>query len=121
MCPKEHRRRHPVEERRAQQRRRVFGEQNDLENRRLQAGLEAIIDVARQVAQEVGVQNVLFLTGTGIQPDGEDKVLGACFVGPESMPVSKAKRQSLRLVTWWVLFPQPGERLMQELTLCRGG
>ena len=91
MYPKEHRRRHPVEERRAQQRRRVFGEQDDLENRRLQAGLEAIIDVARQVAQEVGVQNVLFLAGTGIQPDGEDEVLGACFVSPESMPVSKSQ------------------------------
>lgn len=121
MCPEEHRRRHPVEERRAQQRRRVFSEQNGLENRRLQAGLELIIDVARQVAQEVGVQNVLCLTGTGIQPDGEDKLLGACFVSPESMPVSKVKRRSLRSVIWWLLFPQPGDRLMQKLTVCHGG
>jgi hypothetical protein len=39
---------------------------------------------------------VLF-TGTGIQPDGEDKVFGACFVSPESMPVSP-KRGFLRSV-----------------------
>lgn len=100
MCPKEHRGRHPVEERRAQQRRCVFGKQDDLENRRLQTGLDAIIDVARQVAQEIGVKNVLF-TGTGIQPDGEDKVFGACFVSPETMPVSPKRGSSDQ--SWWVV------------------
>ena len=103
MCPKEHRRWHPVEERRAQQRGRIFGHENDLEDRRLHAGLDAVTDVARQVAQEVGVQNVVFLTGTGIQPDIKDKVLCPRFMSPKPMPVSKVKPgQSL---TWWLLLP----------------
>lgn len=72
MYPNERPDRHPIQERRAQEGGCVFSEQNDLENGRLQAGLEAIVDVARKVAQEVHVKNRV-ITLAGIQPDGEDE------------------------------------------------
>lgn len=76
MYPNEQPGRHPIQERRAQEGGSVFSEQNDLENGRLQAGLEAIVDVARKVAQEVHVKNIVIILA-GIQPDGEDKSLSS--------------------------------------------
>ena len=65
--------RHPVKERRAQERRRVVNEQNELERRWLQAGLLTIGQVANMVAQEVHVQDIISIL-TGICPSGEDEI-----------------------------------------------
>ena len=68
MCPNEQPDRHPIQKRWAQEGGCVFTEQNDLEHGRLQAQVEAIVHVARKVAQEVYVENMV-VTVTGIQPD----------------------------------------------------
>ena len=87
MYPNEQPDRHPIQERRAQDGGRVLGEQNDLENGRLQAGLEAVVDVARKVAQEVHVKNIVVALA-GIQPDGEDESFRGRFMAPESVAAS---------------------------------
>ena len=66
---------HPIQERRAQGGGGVFSEQNDLEDGGFQARLEAIVDVAGNVAQEVHINDIV-ITLTGIQPDGEDEIFG---------------------------------------------
>lgn len=68
MYPNKQPDRHPIQERRAQEGGYVIGEQNELENGRLQVGLEAIVDVARKVAEEVHVKNMVIILA-GIQPD----------------------------------------------------
>ena len=65
--------RHPIQERRAQGGGRVFSEQNDLEDGGLQACFEAIVEVARNVAQEVHVKDIVVILA-GIQPTGEDEI-----------------------------------------------
>lgn len=74
MYPNEQPDRHPIQERRAQDGGSVFSEQNDLENGRLQAGLEAIVKVARKVAEEVDIKNIVIILA-GIEPDAEDESL----------------------------------------------
>lgn len=72
MYPNEQPDRHPIQERRAHEGGCVFSEQNELENGRLQAGLEAIVGIARKVAHEVHIKNMV-TTLAGIQPDREDE------------------------------------------------
>ena len=50
-----------------------MNEQNELERRRLQAGLLAIGEVAHMVAQEVYVEDIV-PTLAGIRPGGEGEV-----------------------------------------------
>jgi hypothetical protein len=76
VYPKEYRCRQQVQGSRAYERRRTFGHQNDLKKGRLYAGLVAIVEVARQVAQEVHVKNMVTLAA-GIQPAVEDEIFGA--------------------------------------------
>ena len=73
MYPNEHPDRHPIQERWAQKGGCVFTEQNDLEHGRLQAQVEAIVHVARKIAQEVHVENVV-IAAARVQPDGKDEI-----------------------------------------------
>ena len=73
VYPSEQRDRQPVEDRQAHDRRCVFEEQNELENRRIQTGLVAISKVARKIAQPVQADD-MFSINARICPGGEDEI-----------------------------------------------
>lgn len=62
MYPEEQPDWHPIKEGRAEEGGRMFREQDNLENGWLHPGLQAIIEVARKVAQKVLVQNMIATT-----------------------------------------------------------
>lgn len=90
LCNPGHRNVYPREEpdrhreRRTQERGRIVDEQNELERRGLQSRLLTIGEVARLVAQEVHINNVVYVLAW-ICPGLEDKVFGSGLMAPESM------------------------------------
>jgi hypothetical protein len=67
--------RHPIQERRAHERRSVLKEQNDLEDAWLYFRRDAISEVTRNIAQEVYVKNMILMIAR-IHPDIENKIFG---------------------------------------------